>query len=564
MTKDKKSNRVHPKVGEARDLMERGRMNRREFVRIAALLGVGASAAYAMAGLPAPAFADDASGLPFPPDNADAKEGGILKVGMQVQKMEDPATYSWVEMSNQTRHILEHLAFTTPDNVTRPMLAESWEASEDLTTWTFRLRKGVKWHNGDDFTTEDVKFNFERWTDPDLGSSNVGLSSIAAMLEEKDGKKVLREGAIEVIDDHTIRFNLAKPVLSFPEDMYNYPTAIVHRSFKAPLSDNPIGTGPFTLAENVVGDRCILKRIRETTNGEPFEYWGGKVYLDEIHYYNFDEDNQLTAFAGGDVDAIYEFGIEQMELAKAVEGNIIAARTAQTLCCRFQVTQKPFDDKRVRQALVKAVDNSRILNLVYPEGGDVAENHHVAPIHPEYFELPPLERDIEGAKALLAEAGYEDGLEITIDVGNTDGPWHQTVAEAMRDQLKDVGVTLNVNVIPASKYWEIWDKTPFGATAWTHRPLGTMVLSLGYRTNVPWNETKYANPEFDAALDEAESTLDVEKRTAIMEKVEKILQDDAVMIQPLYRPVYTITSKSVHGYPGHPTQYHQFNKVWKA
>lgn len=552
------SKTLHPKVAEARRDMEAGKLNRREFVRFAALLGVGAGAAYAMAGLPSPAVAQNAANLPFPADDPNAKMGGALNVAMQVQKMEDPATYSWIEMSNQTRHILEHLSFTGPDNVTRPMLAERWEASEDLKSWTFYLRKGVKWHNGDDFTTEDVLFNFTRWTDPDLGSSNVGLSSISAMLEEKDGKKVLREGAIEVIDDHTIRFNLAKPVLSFPEDMYNYPTALVHRSFKPPFSDNPIGTGPFTLVENVVGDRCLLKRV------EGIEYWGGKVYLDEIRYYNFDEDNQLTAFASGDVDAIYEFGVEQMELAKALDGDIIPARTAQTLCCRFQVTQKPFDDKRVRQAIVKAIDNARVKELVYPDGGDVGENHHVAPIHPEYYALPKLERDVEGAKALLAEAGYPDGLEITIDVGNTDGPWHQTVAEAMRDQLKDAGITLNVNVMPPSKYWEIWDKTPFGATAWTHRPLGTMVLSLGYRSGVPWNETKYANPEWDAALDEAESTLDVEKRTALMEKVEKILQDDAVMVQPIFRPVYTIAAKSVHGYPGHPTQCHQFNKVWKA
>lgn len=215
------SSKLHPKVEDARREMERGRLNRREFVRFAALLGVGAGAAYAMAGLPSPAFADDHGNMPFPADDPNAKSGGILKIAMQVQKMEDPATYSWVEMSNQTRHILEHLAMTGPDNVTRPMLAERWEASDDLTTWTFYLRKGVKWHNGDDFTTEDVKFNFDRWMNPDLGSSNVGLSSIAAMLEERDGKKVMREGAIEVIDDHTIRFNLAKPVLSFPEDMYN-------------------------------------------------------------------------------------------------------------------------------------------------------------------------------------------------------------------------------------------------------------------------------------------------------------------------------------------------------
>ena len=570
MSKKIEEGRLHPKAKEALDLMERGRLSRRGFIRVAALVGVSAGAAYAMAGLPSPAYAQ--SMTPFPDDDPNAKAGGKLRVAMQIQKMEDPATYSWVEMSNQTRHTLEHLAMTSPDNVTRPMLAESWEASDDLKTWTFNIRKGVMWHNGEELVADHIKFNVERWTDPNLGSSNVGLSSISALVEEVDSGeknddgtakmvKKLRAGAIEVLDSHKIRFNLAKAVLSFPEDMYNYPTAILHPSFTAPFSTNPIGTGPFTLGELIVGDRCILNRIAKTTDGKDFTYWGGKTYLDEIHYYNFDEDNMLTAFASGDVDTIYEFSIEQMELAKALDGDIVAARTAQTLTCRFRVTEEPFTDKRVRQALVKSIDNAAIKALIYPEGGDVAENHHVAPIHPEYFALPPLQRDVEGAKALLAEAGKE-GLEVTIDVGNTDGPWHQTVCEVMRDQMKDAGIKLNINVMPASKYWEIWDKTAFGATAWTHRPLGTMVLSLGYRSGVPWNETAYANPEWDAALDKAESLLDVEERRAAMEVVEKILQDDAVMIQPLFRPVYTIVSKSVHGYPAHPTQYHQYNKVW--
>jgi peptide/nickel transport system substrate-binding protein len=550
--------RVHPYIPRLVEQLEARRVDRREFLRTATLLGLSSAAAYDIAGrilgenLVDPALAQ--TGTP--------KKGGILRVGMQVQKMEDPATYSWVEMSNQTRHIAEYLAITGPDNITRPMLAESWEASDDLKTWTLHLRQGVRWHDGEEFVADHVVWNVERWLKPEIGSSNVGLSTFAAMVEDKGGVKSMIPGAAEAVDSHTVRFNLAKPVLSVPEDCYNYPTAILHPSFTPPFSDNPIGTGPYLLAELIVGDRCILKRATHTTDGQEFKYWGGDVNLDEIHYYNFDEDNQLTAFASGDVDAIYEFGIEQYELAQALEGQILAARTAQTLTLRFQVSKEPFDNEKLRRALIMATDNSVYRDLVFQGRGDVGENHHVAPVHPEYFQLPPLQRDVEGAKKLLEEAGYPNGLELTIDVGNTDGPWHQTVCEIWRDQLQDIGVRLNINVMPASKYWEIWDKTPFGATSWTHRPLGTMVLSLGYRTGVPWNETNYANPEFDAALDDAEATLDVEERRAKMEKVEKILQDAAVMVQPIWRPVFTMVSPKVHGYPAHPTQYHQFNQVW--
>jgi peptide/nickel transport system substrate-binding protein len=411
-----------------------------------------------------------------------------------------------------------------------------------------------------------------RWMDPAVASSNIGLSTFASMVEEVDSgeknddgtpKKIKKmiPGALKKVDDYTVQLNLSKPVLSVAEDLYNYPTAIVHRSFKPPLSDNPIGTGAFTLTNLKVGERCELKRVKEA-GGKPFEYWGGKVYVDEIHYYNFDEDNQLTAFASGDVDAIYEFGIEQFELAEALEGEIIEARTAQTVCARMRVTEKPFDDERVRKAVIMSCDNSVYRDLVFQGRGDIGENHHVSPIHPEYYELPELKRDVEGAKKLLAEAGYPDGIELTIDCGNTDGPWHQTVCEIMRDQMQDAGIKLNINVMPASKYWEVWDKTPFGITAWTHRPLGTMVLSLGYRTGVPWNETAFASADFDAALDDAEATLDTEERREKMKTVEQILQDAAVMVQPVWRPVFTIAAKKVHGYPPHPTQYHQFNKVW--
>lgn len=560
---------MNPLVTQLEKQLSTGQIGRRQFLRMTTMLGVSLATARALAGLAGPAAAEEPA-LPFGADDPDAVSGGTLRIGMRVAKMDDPALYSWNEMSNQSRPIIEQMMVLAPDNIVRPMLVESWESTEDLRTWTLHVRRGVKWHNGEELTADHIAFNILRWTTSSTGSSNIGLSTFSALTQETgevdDNGRAVRipaEGGVEVVDSHTIRLNLSRPVLSVPQDCAEYPTLIVHPSFEMPFSDAPLGTGPFTLAELAVGERCILRRVTETSDGQPFTYWGGEVYLDEIHFYHFDQDNQIAALASGTVDATYELTADQMPLARSLPGVRIGhAASAQTLCCRMQTDQAPFDDLRVRQAIVKAVDNAVINRLIFPEGGLTAYNHHVAPVHPEYFELPPLERDVEAAKALLAEAGHGGGLTVTIDVGNTDGPWHQAVCEAMRDQLADTGITLNINVLPTSRFWEIWTETPFGATSWAHRPLGTMTLGLAYRSGVPWNESHFNSPEFDAALADAESTLDVEARRAKMETVQRILQDAAVMVQPLWRPVYNITTEAVHGYWAHPSRQLHLNKVW--
>jgi len=565
--KDATDKRIHPYVPELCEQLRTGKVDRREFLRTATLLGVSAGAAYGMAGkILGEEITPKAMAAETP------KKGGTFKVSMRIQEMTDPATFDWTQKSNVARQVIEYLVETGPDNITRPYLAESWEASDDLKTWTLKLHKGIKWSNGDEFNADDVVHNFTRWLDPKVGSSNVGL--FASMVEEVDtGKKDdngnpvmgkrMTEGAVEKIDDHTVRLNLNSAVLSIPENLYNYPTAIVHRRFDeegGDLTKNPVGTGPYALAEFSVGGKAVLKR-------RPGTYWRGDPYLDAIEYIDHGEDTAagLAALASKQVHALYEIEVNQIDVVDRLPNAVLhEAVTAQTGVARMQRTQKPYDNLNLRKAIMACMDHQKLLELGYRGKGAPAENHHVAQIHPEYAKLPPLKQDYELAKKLLRDAGYPDGITLPINLGNASGAWEQATLQAFKEQLAPAGINLELNLMPAAQYWEVWDKAAFSFTGWTHRPLGVMVLNLAYRSGVPWNEANYSNPEFDKALDVASSLLDVEERRKAMVACESILQNDAIIAQPLWRSVFTAADKKVKGFRMHPTNYHQFNKVWLA
>ena len=531
----------HPYLPKLRQQFAEGRCSRREFLRTATLLGVSATTAYAFLGVAAPAAR--AASMP---------KGGTYRYGVRVLDVSSPHTYAWYE-EQICRQVCEYLTKTHADNVTRPSLCEQWDASDDLRTWTLHLRKDVNWHSGRQFVADDVIWNLEHCLDPATGSSVLGL--MKGYIMDDAGEKVWDASAIERVDDHTVRLNLKVPQVALPEHLFHYPLPMLDPEEGGVFQPGSNGTGAFELVEVEVGVQAKVKARSE--------YWGEGPYLDEVHYIDLGDDPSagIGALASQQVHGWYHVDVTTLPVLQGLEHiHIHGATTAATGVARTRVDAKPFDDPRVRKAMRLAVDTPRVLELVFQDNGLAAEHHHVCPIHPEYKELPFMSRDVDAAKALLAEAGHPDGIDVEIACNNNE-PWQISAIQAMVEQWADAGIRVNMNVMPGAQYWDIWTKAPFGMTGWAHRPLGLMVLGLAYRGGVPWNESGYSNPEFDRLLTEAEGMLDVEERREAIGKLQKIMQEDGPIVQPIWRKVFAAHSKRLKGFAMHPTQYIFFNEL---
>ncbi|MCB0107872.1 MAG: ABC transporter substrate-binding protein [Caldilineaceae bacterium] len=553
--------RIHPAVLDAASDMRKGKMSRRGFLRFATLLGASVPVAYALAGCApeatAPAAGSGAaeSGAAAAPAAGGIVRGGTLRVGMLLQQIDHPARMSWVEAANVVRHVGEYLTETGPDNLTRPYLLESWEANDDVTEWTLNLQQGIKFNNGDDLTADDVMFTMSQWLDEDIGSSMLGLLSYL------DGMN-----SVEKVDDHTIKLHLSSGNIGVPEHLFHYPAIILHRNFEGDFLQQPIGTGPFTLAEYNQDERAVLQaRSDYWRNGED----GNPLpYLDEIVYVNLDKDSTVAAMLGGQVDSIYNPGPSQWQAMNgAPDFTIRPASTAQTIVLRMRVDLEPWDDNRVRNALKMCQDREDILRLSYFGEGDLAIDAHVAPVHPAYAEKPIPPYDPDGARALLEEYAAEKGIELPLQVtlATKNDQSEPEIAQALKEQAAPAGFEISLDITEPGGYWDRWTEVDLGLTSWTHRPLDTMVLPLAYTEEAigNWNETRWVDDEFETLLRQAEGALDIEARRELMSQIEDIMQERGPIGIAYWRNVWNITRSGFQNVKAHPTSYDLFYDVWK-
>ena len=506
-----------PIVRELAEAARARRLDRREFLALASTFGATAATAYGLIGLTPPAEAGDAT----------PKRGGVLRIGGRVIDITDPRKFSKSEQGNIARTFCEPLVRWEFDATFAPVLLERWHVSDDARTYTLDVRPGVTWNTGDAFDADDVIHNIRRWCDT-RAEGNSMASRMGPLVDPATGE--MAQGAIERVDDMTVRLHLPRPDITLIAGMVDYPALIVHRSFgeNSSLHETPIGTGPFELVSIEVGNKAVVKRR------ESGAWWGGEAYLDGVKFIDYGADPAaiIAAFDAGEIDANDETPADFVASMDAL-GLVKQVRpTTNTIVARMRVDTPPFDDHKLRRAVQMAVDNRVVLALGLNGDGEIAENHHVAPSHPEYADLPAFVADPERAIEMAREAGHEDTL---IELHSIDGDWRTTTTDAIAALLRQAGFNIRRRIVAGPSFWNNWRGYPFSTTSWGGRPLGVQVLALAYKSGQPWNETSFADPEFDALLEQALGLPDPDARRKIMARLQTILRDSGIIIQPYWR-----------------------------
>ncbi|MFL5759196.1 MAG: ABC transporter substrate-binding protein [Thermomicrobiales bacterium] len=513
-------------------------LTRRQIMTRGAALGLSATALSRFAAHAAPAghggaFTKLSQASPTP------KTGGTLKVGLQADPTAlDPYKQSLTAIWHVVEHIYNRLVDVNPDLTIKPQLAESWDISDDGLTYTFHLRKGVKFHNGRELVASDVKYSFEHLVDPATASQSAAtLDSMAS---------------IEAPDDYTAVMTLKKPDASMLANLTNVACIIVPKEVveeNGDLSQVAVGTGPFKFVEYVPNTHIVLERNPD--------YWEeGLPYLDGMELIPVSDDTQRTnAITTGTVDFIEYAPLRDVDTLKSDDSLTLAGDSNTNI--RFaglNLSRKPFDDIRVRQAINKAIDRDAVLEpAVFGHG--TAVDVVFPPTYWAAMKTTIPAPDIEGAKALLKEAGMEKGFKTTITTWSAYS-FLSNAAVVVQAQLKQIGIDAELNPVEnatmiQSVYTDKdYDIAVTGTSAYVDP---NEIMLQNFQTGASGNFVNYSNPKVDDLITKGIAETDQAKRTEIYQQLQQMLLDDLPWVNLFVANQYEAMKTYVKGYTHIPT-----------
>ncbi|WP_051660791.1 ABC transporter substrate-binding protein [Bosea sp. 117] len=417
----------------------------------------------------------------------------------------------------------------------KPDLAESWTKSEDLKTWTFKLRPGVKFHNGRELEAEDVKATIARVMDKATGSTaRVNFDIVES---------------IETPDKGTVVFKLKIPYSGFAELFGDRQVRILPRDKFDTIASEPIGTGPFKFKAFRPGDRVELVK-------NPDYYIKGEPKLDAVTFRIMPESAaQVAALETGELDLVWSLPLETLDQFKKNPDVVIDSTPTSTWDgLIMNSAHKPFDDPRVRKAIAMALDKPALVEVaLYGQG--TPTHTMIPPSHPYYNkDIPIAAPDIEGAKKLLAEAGYPNGFEATLYLPN-GRPTRERLGIAAKELLAPLGIKIELQRVPWDKFVkEIEGKAAFYTDGFYSRPTIDTSIYPWFHSAGSWNTQlwNYKNPAIDRVLDDARAAKTEDERAALYKKFQALAEEVPAGAIPYVQNHVNAFRKNVKGFSSSP------------
>lgn len=462
------------------------------------------------------------------PTGEKGERAGVLRVAMQPIVNTDPIAISSDSEVLVANHVYDYLIDIDSLSNPVPRLARDWKISEDGLTYTLSLAEGVTWHDGSPFSAEDVVWTFDRLRTTE-GTPTFDLYSNIA--------------GIEATGDLEVTFSLTNPNPFFLYDLSDN-HALILKTGTLDADSNFNGTGPFKVTEYSPEDRIVMAANEQYFIPEQPQLSGL-----EIIFFN-DDTAAVEALRGGQIDFTMRMSTALFESLKEEPGIVtMDIPTNGFDLIRLRSDRAPGNDPRVIQALKLATDREAILNVVQQGYGALGNDSPIGPLYDAYHDetaVPPA-RDIEAARALLAEAGYEDGLQMTLHTPDTGG--RPDLAAVLKEQWAEAGVDIEISVEPESVYYgdDGWLEVDLGITGWGSRPYPQFYLDVMLVSDAKWNESHFADAEFDALAATAGTTLDDTERIQAYADIQQLLIDRGPIIIPYYFAQFGAVSDQFEG-----------------